>query len=140
MEKLIEVLKNRFKDIQIYPDNDMGMGGLLCRFNEETMRMAVFINTDYKWMIRYSPMESFDRWSVALGQEVLSEDIQSVIDWFSDDKNIIEMYEVSLQDLSEYCLQLDHTEFDWGIIVQSELADRKVVSYDSVMQILDKYK
>ena len=102
MEELIEVLKNRFKDIWIEQDNDMGCGGLLCKFNEATMIMAIFMNTDYKWMIRYSPMESFDRWSVALGQHVLSENIQSVIDWFSDDKNIIKMYEMSLQDLSEY--------------------------------------
>lgn len=102
MEKLIRVLKNRFKDIWIEHDSDMGYGGLVCKFNKETMIMAVFINTNHKWMIRYSPMESFDRWSVAMGQHKLSENIQSVIDWFSDDKNIIEMYEVSLQDLSEY--------------------------------------
>ena len=102
MEKLILILKNRFKDIRIEHDSDMGCGGLLCKFNETTMIMAIFVNTDYKWMIRYSPMESFDRWSVALGQHVLSENIQSVIDWFSDDKNIIEMYETSLRDLSEY--------------------------------------
>ena len=31
-------------------------------------------------------------------------------------------------------------EKDNGVIVQSELANRKVVLYDSVMQIIDKYK
>lgn len=102
MEKLIEVLKNRFRDICIEQNNDMGYGGLLCKFNKETMIMTVFINTDHKWMIRYSPIESFERWSIALGQYVLSDNMQSVIDWFSDDKNIIKMYEISLQDLSEY--------------------------------------
>lgn len=41
MEKLIEVLKNRFKDIRIEHDSDMGCGGLLCKFNETTMRYKI---------------------------------------------------------------------------------------------------
>lgn len=92
MEKLIEVLKNKFSDINIYT----GYGALVCKFNKDTMKMSIARNIDNKWMIRYSPTELPDRLSAAEDHIVLSEDIQSVIDWFSDDKNIIKMYETSL--------------------------------------------
>lgn len=100
MEKLIEVLKNKFSDIYIYS----GYGGLFCKFNKDVMSMSILTNTD-SWMIRYAPTVLFERLSNAEHQIVLSKDIQSVIDWFSNDENIIKIYEESLRDSLEYYLQ-----------------------------------
>lgn len=188
MEKLIEVLKRKFSDINIYDKND----GLFCRFNKDTISMSILTNTDNWLILQYAPTELFDKLSATEDHIVLLGNIQSVINWFSDDKNIIKIYEISLQDLSEHCLHQEpvffppcqdcNTKMDEirraydklkdqessdkdmidkikadianhlqimdicdvekvnGVIVQSELANRKVVLYDSVMQILDKYK
>lgn len=105
MEKLIEVLKSKFSDIYIYAQND----GLFCKFNKDTISMVILTATDI-WKIRYSPTELFDLSSAEDHSEFFG-DIQDVINWFSDDKNIIKIYEVSLQDLSEYCLHREPVFF-----------------------------